>query len=53
MNKNTDRLYLALLLIDCRLNQGVGDVEGHRDMKGICCSDHYTLYVTLLNWLAI
>jgi len=29
MDKNTDRLYLACFLIDCCLNQEIGDVEGH------------------------
>jgi len=35
--KNTDHLYLLLLLVDCSLNQGIGDVEDHSEMKEFCC----------------
>jgi len=39
MDRNIDNLYRALLVIDCCLNQEIGDVEGHTDMKEIRCSN--------------
>jgi len=53
IDQYTDCLYPATLVIDCSLNQEIGDVEGPSEMKQIGHSNCFHTGLAFVNWLAI